>query len=116
MASDATKSTARLWGIFSGTTGPLLGLLLLVVYLSLATDTFFTVRNFLNILDQITVLGILSIGMTFVILIGGIDLAVGSILALCIMVMGHLAKEAGLPMWLAISLGSQVLPVVFQER
>jgi len=108
MASDVTKSTARLWGLFSGTTGPLLGLLLLVVYLSLATDTFFTVRNFLNILDQITVLGILSIGMTFVILIGGIDLAVGSILALCIMVMGHLAKEAGFPMWLAITLGLTV--------
>lgn len=95
-------------GIFSGTTGPLIGLFVLVVYLSLATDTFFTVRNFLNILDQITVLGILAIGMTFVILIGGIDLAVGSILALCIMVMGHLAKEAGMPMWLAIMLGLTV--------
>lgn len=106
-----TNSRAVLGGlgrIFSGTTGPLVGLLLLVAYLSIATDTFFTVRNFLNILDQITVLGILAIGMTFVILIGGIDLAVGSILALCIMVMGHLAKEAGLPMWLAITLGLTV--------
>lgn len=94
--------------VFAGTTGPLIGLLLLVIYLSFATDTFFTLRNFLNILDQITVLGILAIGMTFVILIGGIDLAVGSILALCGMVMGHLAKEAGLPMWAAIGAGLAV--------
>lgn len=112
MAADTNNRSKgllnSLGNILSGTTGPLIGLVLLVVYLSLATDTFFTVRNFLNILDQITVLGILAIGMTFVILIGGIDLAVGSILALCIMVMGHLAKEAGLPMWLAISLGLTV--------
>ncbi|MFK8081844.1 MAG: ABC transporter permease [Granulosicoccus sp.] len=94
--------------VFSGTTGPLIGLLLLVVYLSFATDTFFTLRNFLNILDQITVLGILAIGMTFVILIGGIDLSVGSVLALCIMVMGYLVKEAELPMWLGIALGLSV--------
>ena len=91
--------------ILSGTTGPLIGLLLLVAYLSLATDTFFTLRNFLNVLDQITVLGILAVGMTFVILIGGIDLSVGSVLALCGMVMGHLAKEAGWSMASSIVAG-----------
>jgi ribose transport system permease protein len=91
--------------LFTGTTGPLIGLVLLIIYLSFATDTFFTARNLLNILDQITVLGILAIGMTFVILIGGIDLAVGSVLALCIMVMGYLAKMVGVPMWAAIMLG-----------
>ncbi len=112
MTSETNSNRVGLLGglgrVLSGTTGPLIGLVLLVLYLSIATDTFFTVRNFLNILDQITVLGILAIGMTFVILIGGIDLAVGSILALCIMVMGHLAKEAGLPMWFAISAGLTV--------
>lgn len=91
--------------IRTGTTGPLIGFLLLVAYLSLATDTFFTLRNFLNVLDQITVLGILAVGMTFVILIGGIDLSVGSLLALCGMVMGHLAKEAGWSMASAIAAG-----------
>lgn len=109
MRTDVVKGyVSGIARVFSGTTGPLIGLFLLVAYLSFATDTFFTVRNFLNILDQITVLGILAIGMTYVILIGGIDLSVGSILALCGMVMGHLAKEAGLPMWAAITAGLAV--------
>lgn len=85
-----------------GATGPLLGLLALCLFLSLATDSFLSVRNGLNILDQITVLGIMSVGMTFVILIGGIDLSVGSVLALSMMVMGWVANVAGMPMGLAI--------------
>ncbi|AEF54070.1 ABC transporter permease [Marinomonas posidonica] len=86
----------------SGSTGPLIGLLLLCAFLSFSTESFFSIRNFVNILDQITVLGILAVGMTFVILIGGIDLSVGSVLALCGMVMGFLAKELGWPMEAAI--------------
>lgn len=87
----------------SGVTGPLIGLLLLCAFLAFATDSFFSVRNFLNILDQITVLGIMAVGMTFVILIGGIDLSVGSVLALSMMVLGYANVEAGLPMSVAIA-------------
>jgi ribose transport system permease protein len=87
---------------FGGATGPLIGLLALCVFLSLGTDTFLSLRNGLNILDQITVLGIMSVGMTFVILIGGIDLSVGSVLALSMMIMGWTANVAGLPMGIAI--------------
>ncbi len=61
-----------------------------------------SVRNLLNILDQITVLGIMAVGMTLVILIGGIDLAVGSVLALAMMVMGYVANVLGLPMALGM--------------
>jgi len=85
-----------------GATGPLIGLLALCVFLSIATDSFLSVRNLLNVLDQITVLGIMAVGMTFVILIGGIDLAVGSVLALAMMVMGYLSNEMGLPLQVAI--------------
>ncbi len=88
---------------FAGATGPLIGLVLLCLFLSLATDSFLSVRNFLNILDQITVIGIIAVGMTFVILIGGIDLSVGSVLALAMMVLGFLHVEADLPMALAIA-------------
>ena len=88
----------------SGATGPLIGLLALCIFLSFATDRFLSVRNTLNILDQITVLGIMSVGMTFVILIGGIDLSVGSVLALSMMIMGWVANIAGWPMGLAIPL------------
>jgi ribose transport system permease protein len=86
----------------SGATGPLIGLLLLCLFLSVATDTFLSFRNFLNVLDQITVLGIMAVGMTLVILIGGIDLAVGSALALTIMILGYLNIEMGWPMAAAI--------------
>lgn len=87
-----------------GATGPLIGLILLCIFLSFATDKFMSLRNILNILDQISVLGIMAVGMTLVILIGGIDLAVGSVLALAMMVMGYLANVAGLPMVAAILL------------
>lgn len=86
-----------------GTTGPLIGLILLCLFLTIVTDSFFSLRNFLNILDQITVLGIMAVGMTFVILIGGIDLAVGSVLALSMMVLGYLNVQAGMPMGVAIT-------------
>jgi ribose transport system permease protein len=89
--AEETSAGARLSAVFAGTKGPLIGLVLLCVVLALATDTFMTVRNILNVLDQVTVLGVMAIGMTLVILIGGIDLSVGSILALAAMVMGFVA-------------------------
>lgn len=89
----------------TGATGPLIGLLLLCLFLSFSTDAFLSVRNGLNILDQITVLGIMAVGMTFVILIGGVDLSVGSVLALSMMVMGWTANTAGLPLGVGIALG-----------
>lgn len=101
----STAKRPRLSELFSlsGATGPLIGLLLLCVFLSISTDSFLSFRNFLNIADQITVLGIMAVGMTFVILIGGIDLSVGSILALSMMVLGYLNVVAGMPMGVAIA-------------
>ncbi|MFG5864145.1 ABC transporter permease [Metapseudomonas sp. CR1201] len=86
----------------SGVTGPLLGLVLLCAVLSVTTDSFLTLSNLLNILDQVTVLGIMALGMTLVILIGGIDLSVGAVLAVSIMVMSWAERSLGLPMGLAI--------------
>ena len=51
--------------------GPLIGLVALCVIFSFTTSAFLSFRNLLNVLDQVTVLGILSIGMTAVIMIGG---------------------------------------------
>ena len=103
--TTASKEKLTLSSLFSlgGATGPLIGLLLLCAFLSVATDSFLSVRNFLNIMDQITVLGILAVGMTFVILIGGIDLAVGSVLALSMMVLGYLNIVLGMPMGVSIA-------------
>ncbi len=65
---------------------------------------FLSVRNALNILDQVTVLGILAIGMTAVIVIGGIDLSVGSVLALAMMIMGWLRDTWNVPIPIGIAI------------
>ncbi|WP_462406708.1 ABC transporter permease subunit [Gracilibacillus sp. Marseille-QA3620] len=62
--------------------GPLFGLLLLIVVLTLLNPNFLTVSNLLNVLRQVSISGLIAFGMTFVILTGGIDLSVGSTLAL----------------------------------
>ena len=85
--------SGRGFAFVRGATGPLIGLVLLCVFLSFSTDTFLSLRNFLNVMDQITVLGVMAVGMTLVILIGGIDLSVGSVLALSGMVMGYLGRQ-----------------------
>ncbi|GGA94448.1 monosaccharide-transporting ATPase [Brucella endophytica] len=107
MATTIQEEKGFAGGVFGsmrGATGPLIGLILLCLFLTFATDKFFSVRNFLNIMDQITVLGVMAVGMTMVILIGGIDLAVGSVMALSMMVLGYLHVTAGVPMMFAIPL------------
>jgi len=105
------KSGASALNFVRGATGPLIGLILLCAFLSLSTDTFLTVRNFLNVMDQVTVLGVMAVGMTLVILIGGIDLSVGSVLALSGMVMGYLGNNLGWPFGIAIVIALMVSAV-----
>lgn len=64
-----------------GKFGTLLVLLLIVVVLSIAEPNFLSLRNFTNILVQVSTTGIISFGMTMVIITGGIDLSPGSTLA-----------------------------------
>lgn len=61
---------------------PLIGMLLVCVVMSFADADFLSVANLLNIVRQVSINGVIAIGMTYVILSGGIDLSVGSILAL----------------------------------
>lgn len=70
------------WRAFFQTYGLLLSLLLLCLGLSLASDRFLTVDNLINVLRQASINGIISIGMMIVILTRGLDLSVGSVLAL----------------------------------
>lgn len=62
--------------------GPLFALVVLVIISSLASPYFLKTRNILNILRQVSYTGIIGLGMTFVIISGGIDLSVGSMTAL----------------------------------
>ncbi|MEH6775068.1 MAG: ribose ABC transporter permease [Cereibacter changlensis] len=87
MSHDATvASTARHraldWLLHSPLALPLVGLIVVSVLMTFASDNFFTVDNVLNVLRQVSVVGILAVGMTFVILTGGIDLSVGAVMAL----------------------------------
>lgn len=75
----------------------LLALILMIMVMSLLSDRFLTAENGLNILRQISVNLCLSLGMTLIILSGGIDLSVGAVLALAGAVAARLLKE-GLPL------------------
>ncbi|MBW7920758.1 MAG: ABC transporter permease [Rubellimicrobium sp.] len=67
--------------------------LLLALVLSVASPHFLTSSNLYNLLDQSVVLGIVAIGMTFVVLTGGIDLSVGSVAGMTGIVLGLLLRE-----------------------
>jgi ribose transport system permease protein len=82
----------------------LAGLLLLTLVFSLTSEAFFSVGNAMTVSLQVTSIVYLGIGATFVILTGGIDLSVGSVLALSGVVAGLLTK-AGMPVSAAMSLG-----------
>jgi erythritol transport system permease protein len=74
-------------------------LILIIAVFSFLSPNYFTVNNFLIMSSHVAIYGILAIGMLLVILNGGIDLSVGSILALCGVVAGYLMKGAELTMF-----------------
>jgi len=79
--------------------GPFLALLVLFAISALASPYFLRIRNLTNILRQVSYTGIIGLGMTFVIISGGIDLSVGSMLALvggiAIMLLNYLGGGVG---------------------
>lgn len=83
----------------------LIGLLIMMFGLSLVSPHFLTKSNLLNVFRQVSVVSILSIGMTFVIITGGIDLSVGSMMALSSLVTAVLMMFTDTNMALAIILG-----------
>ena len=71
-------------------------MLIVCVLAALRPDTFLTFDNFLNVLRRSSVYGIVAIGMTFVIISGGIDLSVGSMLAVCGMIGAWVMETTGI--------------------
>ena len=82
-----------------------LALLAMVLFFAALAPQFTTHENIANILTQITINLILATGMTFAILIGGIDLSVGAVMALCAVVAGSVLKLDSLSEPAAIGLG-----------
>jgi ribose/xylose/arabinose/galactoside ABC-type transport system permease subunit len=83
-------------------TGIALVVLAIVVYLSLATDTFFTASNLAVVSRQISLSAVIAMGMTLVILTGGIDLSVGSVVAITSVMLGLSMVRWGMPIWISI--------------
>lgn len=78
--------------------------IVLVIVASLMSDTFFTEANIFNLLRQVSALGIISMGMLLVILTGGIDLSVGSFLALGSVLSAYFLQDYSLPIALLITI------------
>jgi ribose transport system permease protein len=84
--------------------GTLAGLVSLCLLLTALTPHFLTVSNLLNVMEQTSINAVIALGMTFVILSGGIDLSVGSLVALSGVVMAS-ALQSGLPLPVALLAG-----------
>ncbi|ESZ20215.1 MULTISPECIES: ABC transporter permease [unclassified Mesorhizobium] len=84
----AQKQHTLLTRVFASQTfWVVIAVILACLFLSVATDSFATTKNLYNITRNITFVAIVALGMTFVIITGGIDLSVGSVLCLCSMVL-----------------------------
>jgi ribose transport system permease protein len=84
----AQKQHTFLSRLFSSQTfWVVIAVVLACLFLSFATDSFATSKNLFNITRNVTFVAIVALGMTFVIITGGIDLSVGSVLCLCSMVL-----------------------------
>ena len=81
--------------------GTLIGLLIIIITFSFLSPVFFTIPNLLNILQQSSINALIALGMTLVIISGGIDLSVGPAAALSA-VLGATMMVAGVPVPLAI--------------
>lgn len=82
------KALLKKYGIF-------LVLIVLFTYFALSSKAFFTFGNLINVTRQISMLGIASVGMAFVLLLGGIDLSIGSVVTIVNIGVAWLIVKAG---------------------
>src|SRR3954463_4085200 len=98
---------AAAWGRLHGF-GPVVGLVLLCVAGTLLNGEFATLDNALNVLTRTAFIGIIAVGMCFVIISGGIDLSVGSMAALIaglVILLMNALGEWGAPSVLVVAIG-----------
>ena len=85
--------------------GAAVALLVLVIFSSLQSDRFLQVDNVLNVLRQISIVGVLALGMTFVIITAGIDLSVGSMLSVVVVYTANTVQTTGVLAGVLTALG-----------
>ena len=106
-SSEPRGASARSKLVFAHLEVRMLGLaLVLAIVLSLLSPYFLKTANLLNLLDQSVVVGIVAIGMTFVILTGGIDLSVGSVAGLTGVILGLALQHFNIPISVALAIAS----------
>jgi len=104
VTTGATKS--RLSSVASGDSVQRLlalgALVILLAFFSVISTPFRTTDNYISILVATAVNGVLAMGVTFVIITGGIDLSVGTTMTFCTVVMGLVVTQAGFPLWIGL--------------
>ncbi|WP_240423173.1 ABC transporter permease [Leucobacter sp. wl10] len=90
---------------FIGDYGILVIFALVLVFLSIAAPNFLTVDNLVNVVRQSSIIGIIALGMTFIMITAGIDLSVGSVVGLAGMVFAILAPASGGALWVPLVAG-----------
>lgn len=85
--------------------GIFIAFVVICIVLSFATPNFFTAQNMLIVLRQVSINGILAIGVTYVIIAGGIDLSLGSVIALTGVVAASFAHPGAYPLIVPLLLG-----------
>jgi ribose/xylose/arabinose/galactoside ABC-type transport system permease subunit len=101
------RTLAHAAGVWSAATRYMAVLVLLIaifVFFSVTQSDFFTSTNLQNTLTSVSILWVVSMGMTFVVLTAGIDLSVGSLLALSGIILSKLLNGVGMPSWTALVL------------
>jgi len=104
MQSTNNKGFLNLPAFVTDYIGMALALALLLVIFGLSAQNFFTLTTFRTIANQVPDITIVAVGMTFVLIIAGIDLSVGSVMALAGAVLGLSLVEFSFPLPLAIAL------------
>lgn len=104
---NGKKSTAgnSVLSVFTGNTGIIGVLVILCVVVALATDKFLTPSNIISVLRQISINTYIALGMTLIIILGHIDLAVGAIVAMSGTLTVGFVVNQGLPISVAIAAG-----------
>lgn len=82
--------------------GALVALLVISIVLTFSSQYFFTFSNFVNLLKQVSIIGIAGAGVTLVIISGGIDLSVGSMISVAVVLVAGFMQNNGMPPWLAV--------------
>ena len=102
-STGATKLLGRIFR--SREIGVLVALLVLCIVMSFASPYFLKPQNLFNVLRSVSTIGIMAIGMTMVIVSGGIDLSVGSVAAVSAMLTARLMTYHNVPPWISFICG-----------